>query len=110
MKDHSRGFPPATRSDFVRWDAHVHHNACGGRVTQAAAWSGGSWSCAGCSAAWKATTINAFNADGLATRFHVRGSQPVDGEGVLVWKTEGKDRFTAVVPHAQAGDYERYGS
>lgn len=47
-----------------------------------------------------------FTVEQMGDRFHVR--EPKDQcEYALVWKTEGKNQFTAVVPSSEAWMYEK---
>lgn len=103
MIDHSRGHRPATPDDL--FSVYLHHNACGGRV--AAGMNGYTCLKVGCPAAWGHGTIQRLNGAELAARFHVREPR-ADSDGVLVWKTVERERFTATVPAAEAHLHEPF--
>ena len=97
-------YPAATFEDFQS-GRPIYHRSCGNELTppEGLLW----FRCIPCRKHWLATTWANFSDQDLADRFYVKPKPQDTGAVTLVWKTEGKNRFTTLVPSEQADQYEK---
>lgn len=95
---------PAKRGDHRAWPLKLYHNKCGKPISDN--WRG--YTCEGsCRDFWNHRVMDSFDDDAMATRFHTR-AEPDTDLYAIVWVTEGKNRFTRLVPASEAHKHERF--
>lgn len=101
MKDHGRHKQPATPASFRTGIPVIRHRTDGGRVYRTSV----HWECSGCTHRWQHEAISKMPESETEARFYLDGDR--DSETyVIIWVTEGKNRFSKLVPADEAHKYD----
>jgi len=99
--DHGRHKQPATPASFRSGIPVIRHRECGGRVYKT--WQ--YWECALCDKRWRHHIVEKWPEAETEARFYLDGDRDPEAYAI-VWVTEGKNRFTKLVPASEAHKYE----